>query len=69
VAGPLTAKLRCTVASGCVEPVECQSLQIADVDDLAVAVYAEVAEIGWNDTMNTLPDHQGRHEDYSLTNR
>jgi len=35
----------------------------------AACRYAEVAEIGWSDTMNTLPDHQGRLEDYSLTNR
>ena len=35
VAGPLTAKLCCPVVqSGRVEPVECQSLQITDADDL-----------------------------------
>ena len=34
VAGPLTAILRCPVAVRAVEPVECQSLQIADADDL-----------------------------------
>jgi len=34
VAGPLTAKLRCPVQSGRVEPVECQSLEIAGADDL-----------------------------------
>jgi len=31
--------------------------------------YTEVAEIGWIDTVNTLPNDQGRFEDYSLTNR
>ena len=34
VAGPLNVKLRCPVASGRVEPIECQSLQTADADDL-----------------------------------
>jgi len=27
------------------------------------------AEISWSDTMHTLPDHQGRLEDYSPTSR
>ena len=34
VAGPLTAKLVVQLESGHVEPVKCQSLQIADADDL-----------------------------------
>ena len=34
VAVPLTAKLLVQLQSGRVEPVECQSLQIADADDL-----------------------------------
>jgi len=41
-------------------------MQIADADDLRwhCSGYAEVAEVGWSDTTNTLPDHQGRLEDY-----
>ena len=27
--------------------------------------YAEVTEIGWSDTMNTLPDHQDHFEDHT----
>jgi len=33
---------------------------------MVLSGYAEVAEIGWSNTMKTLPD---RLEDYSLTNR
>ena len=35
VVGPLTVKLRCPVAVQAREPVECQSLQIADDDDMS----------------------------------
>jgi len=58
VAGPLMLNFVVQLQSGRVEPVECQSLQIAD--EMAVTSgYAEVAEIGWSDTMNTPPDRGG----------
>ena len=55
---------------GRVEPVECQSRrsQMLTTWD-GSSRCTEIAEIGWSDTMNTLPDHQDRPEDYSLTNR
>ena len=68
VAGPLTAKLRCLVAvraRGTRVPVA--AMQMLTTWDSSE--YAEVTEIGRSNTMNRLPDHQGRLEDYSLTNR
>jgi len=55
--------------SGSVELVECQSLQMLTTWNGSSGYTAEVAEIGWINTMNTLPDHQGRLEHYSLANR
>jgi len=62
VTGPLTAKFHCPVAVRTrTSTVECQSLQIANVQMLTTSDgssgYTEVAERGWSDTKNTLPDY------------
>jgi len=67
VAGPLTAKLRCPVAVRACGTSRCRSQMLTTRD--GSSWYAEVAKIRWSDTMNSLPDHQGRLEDCTLTNR
>jgi len=58
VAGPLTAKLRCPVAvqtrgTSRVPVAACISQMLTTCD--GSSGYAEVAEIGWSDIINTLP--------------
>ena len=73
VVGSLTVKLRSfdvLPMSGRAVPVEFDWMQSATSLDQAWPVrYAEVAMIGWSNTADTLPDHKGRLEDHSLTNR
>ena len=68
VAGPLTAKLCCpvTVWARGTSRVAVAADHRCWRPEMAVAG-TEVAEMGWSDTMNICPDHQGRLEDYSLT--
>ena len=64
VVGPLTAKLHCPVAVRA-----CGTSRVPVFADrrccrpeVAVAVIAEVTEVGWSNTTDALPDHQGRLE-------